>query len=590
MEAGSSLRRFLAELKRRHVYRVAAVYAATAFVVIQIADLTFVRLGLPAWSVTFVIALAGLGLPIALVLAWAFEVTPEGVRRTEPAVAEVQPLGIRPVLGLLTGFLVVGALGWWLVGPGTGSATEIDRVAVLPFGNLMDDPEHDFFVQGMHSELISELQQAGVPVIARTSVLRYGDGETPARQIARQLEVDALVEATVLRTGDSVEVDASLVDPSTEEYLWSASFSGDLRDVENLHRGMTRAIARAIQAVLDADERARLEHHSEVDPRAYDAYLRGVVHSQRFTPQDLATALDYFERALAIDSTYAPAHLGVARVWAFRAQAGFVPATEARAHADPAVARARELGGSLAREPMATTGAGLLAWGDWKFEEAEEAFRRAIELNGEHPETRMFYAHLLTILGRWEEAERQAGKAMELDPLNPFIRGLYGTQRYFVRQHDEAIRILEELFADHPGAGFGRSPLAAAYHLSGRPEEAVRVLSDAAGLRGDTVVRRTLSRGASSGDYRAAHLRAAKALAALREDAYPVPVRVATHYAYAGREQESVAWLHRAFEARDQNVPYVGVSPHFEALHDRPRFRELARAVGVPLLTGPREE
>ena len=232
-----SLRRLLAEARRRHVWKVAAAYVVAAYAVVQVADLTFERLTLPPWTVTLVIVLALLGFPLAVVLAWALEVTPEGVRRTAPAdeasrAEEARPGGrapgetaprvrLRTVLLLAVGLAAVSAGGWWILGErgGSGSRTDIDRLAVLPLSNLTEDPGQTYFVQGMHDGVISELQKTGVPVIARTSVLRYADGETPAREIARELGVDALVEGSVYRAVDSVEIDVRLVDPETED-VW----------------------------------------------------------------------------------------------------------------------------------------------------------------------------------------------------------------------------------------------------------------------------------------------------------------------------------------------------------------------------------
>lgn len=597
MESSSRWRRFFAELKRRHVYRVAMVYAATAFVVVQVADLTFVRLGLPSWTVTFVIALAALGFPIALVLAWAFEVTPDGMRRTsatpveedaaDAAEAGDPSLDLRTIVALVCALALLPAGVWWLQGERDGGPG-IDRLAVLPLTNLTSDSGQEYFVQGMHNELISELQQAGVSVIARTSVMRYADQTTRARDIARELGVDALVEGQVLRTGDSVKIDARIVDPESEEYLWTASFAESLRNVESLHRGLTRAIADEIRTALSPEDEARLEEHTPVDPDAYDAYLKGVMHSQRFNPQDLNTALGYFRTALEIDSTYAPAHLGIARVWGFRAQAGLISAREARERFEPAVERARDLGGSLGREPMAATGAGVLAWREWRFQEAERAFRRAIELNGQHAETRVFYGHLLTILGRWHEAGAQAEKAKQLDPWNPFIRGLYATHLVLSRRYDDGIRVLERIFSDHPDAGFGRVPLATAYAMTGRQEEALRVLKDDAESRGDRDLVVALERGRREGGYREALGQAVEALAARPEGEYRIPFRAAQLSIMAGEEEKALTWLERAFEARDQNMPYMGVAPIFEPLHDHPRFRELAGRVGVPIVTARR--
>lgn len=581
-------RRFLSELGRRKVWRIAAVYATTAFVTVQVADLTFVRLGLPGWSVTLVIALALVGFPIAVVLAWAFEVTPEGVRRTEVTSGSGTAAGSRllraeTVFAVAAGVAVLAAGGWWLQGGGGEGVPPVDRVAVLPLTNLMNDPNQAYFVQGMHDGLISELQQAGVSVIARTSVMPYRDGETPARKIARELEVDALVEGTVLRAGDSVTIDARLVDPETEEYVWRRSFGGSLRNVVTLHRELTRAIADEIQAALDPEAEARLAEASPVDPEAYDAYLRGVFHSQRFTREDLATALEYFERAVRHDSTYAPAHAGIARVWLFRAQAGYVSNAEAQSKARPALDRARSLPGRLAEQPMVATGAGA-TWTAWDIEGGEEAFRQAIELNPRHPETRMFYGHLLTILGRWEEARKHVETAVELDPLNPFIRGLYGTQLHLTRRHEEAIRVLEDMFSQNPGAGFGRAALGGSYAAIGEIDEALRVQREAATSRGDGELARIFADSGGDLDPAERFRRAAEAMAARSGDGYRSPFRVAQLFMRAGDAEAAIEWLEEGVEVHDQNMPYMGVIPALEPLHDDPRFRELADRIGIPIV------
>ena len=570
---------------------MAVAYAATAFVVVQVAALTFERLTLPPWTVTLVIVLALLGFPLAVVLAWAYEVTPDGVRRTgsgseAPADAPAPPVRARTGLGLVAGITILAVGGWWLQYRGNDASAAVERIAVLPLANLMQDSAQRYFVQGMHDGIISELQAAGVPVIARTSVMRFDDGSVPVREIARELNVDAVVEGSVFRADDSVEIDARLIDPVTEEYLWRSSFAGSLRDIIGLHRRLTRAIAEEIQAALDPAEESRLSNASPVDPEAYEAYLKGEFHLQRFSPEDFDVALEHYRRALAIDSTYAPAHLGIARVWSFRAQAvdlTGVTASEAREHWEPALERALTLDSTLvgAHAHLATTS----TWAEWRFEEGLEQFSRVLELNPGLARQRMFYSHLLTILGQWEEARRQAERALATDPLNPFIQGLYGTHLTLIRRHEEAIEVLEEMYRRYPGANFGRAMLSNAYEAVGRYEEALRVQKERYRVRGDSEVVAALERGDREGGYREASRRAAEVIAARARDGEGPPGGPWGLYASAGNDERTLHWLEQAVEARNQNMPYIGVGPGFEHLHDEPRFRELTRRIGVPILT-----
>jgi len=583
----SGLRPFIAELKRRRVWRVVVVYAVTALAVVEAADLFFPRLALPEWSVTLVVVLSVLGFPIAVVLAWAFETSPEGVRRTEAAPGDVALESARRgvLFAAAAGIALVAGGGWWLLAAsGGGSAPTIERIAVLPLSNLMDDPEQEYFVQGMHDRLISELQQAGIAVIARTSVLRYGAAGTPVREIARELGVDAVIEGSVFRAGDSVAIEARLVDGASEEYLWRESFGGSLRNVAALHRDLSRAIAEEIQAALGPEEQARLSQARPVDPQAYEAYLKGLFHLQRFNEADLNTALEYFDAALEIDSTYAPAYVGIARVWGSRGQSGLASPPEARDKREPVLERALALDSTLAEAHMAV--ATSRTWGDWDWEAGEEAFRRAIELNPGYADAHMFYGHLLTILGRWEEAAEQVESGRQLDPLNPFVQGLYAVQRAMARDYDDAIDVLEEMFRRNPGAGFGRVPLSGLYHLEGRYEEALRKIRNEFEARGERDVVAALDRGYVEAGYCGALRLAAVALAARAgdeaDDEYVAPNRVAQFYAMAGEVEKAVEWLEEAFEARQGNMPYIGVIPIYEGLHDHPRFRELARRMNVP--------
>lgn len=573
----SHFRALLAELKRRGVWRIAVLYTGAAFVAVEAADLFLPNLGLPEWTVRVAAMLAVAGFPVAIVLAWAFDLTSEGIRPAEAEAGTERASGRNrrlavAVLAAVT--VLLGGAGWWVYDGGRGGP-EIRRLAVLPLTNLMDDPGQEYFVRGMHDRLISELQQAGVAVIARTSVMAYVAGDTPVRQIATELGIDAVIEASVFRAGDSVAIEARLVDGVTEEYIWRQSFSRHLGRVEALYRDLTRAIASEIRMLLTPGAEPHPPVARPIHPRAYEAYLRGVFHLQRFTEEDRNTALGYFERSLEIDSTYAPAWVGVART-----RAGHGKWVRGQWH--PALRRALALDPDLAEAHflVATTS----AWNDWDWKAAERAFRRAIELNPAHAESRVFYGHLLTILGRWEEAAEQMQLGLELDPLNPFIQGMHATQLVMTRHSDEAIERLRGMLRRNPGAGFGRGVLAATLRDTGRQEEGLMTFREEYESIGEDQVVAALDRGYAEGGYPRAYGLAAETLAAMERPGHG-PVVIAGHFRYAGETAHVLDWLERALAERDINMPYIGAMPTFEPLHDHPRFREMARRVNVPILS-----
>ncbi len=488
------------------------------------------------------------------------------------------------VLGTL-GVALLAAAGWW--GATLLGSPAIDRLAVLPFTSLMNDPEQEYFVQGMHDALISELAQAGVAVIARTSVMQYRDTEKPVREIARELNVDAVIEASVNRAGDSVEIDARLIDASTEELVWSGSYPSDVRNVLALYREVTRSIAVEIRQRLTPEQEARLAEARPVEPQAYQAYLRGMFHSQRWTPEDWTTSLEYFETALEIDRDYAPAYVGIAQVWGMRSQAGLASANEARERRGLTLERALALDSTLAEAHAVA--AATRTWGYWDWEGGERGYRRAIELNLSDGVERLLFGHLLTILGRWEEGAEEAETGLELDPLNPFVQGLHATQMTMARRYEDAIENFQEMLRRNPGAGFGRAAFADALFILGRSEEAFRVTRENYELFGARDVVAALDRGYEEGGYRGAYRLAADTLAvrASAEDTSNLAFRVAVLLILAGETEEALDWLEQAFEARDSGMAYIGVTPVFEPLHDHPRFRDLARRMNLRILNGP---
>ncbi len=473
--------------------------------------------------------------------------------------------------------VVVLVAAWGLFTLGGGSAYE--RLAVLPPANLMNDPEQEYFVQGVHTALITELQRAGIMVIARTSVLQYENTQKPIREIAAELGVDALIESSVFRAGDSVEMQVHLVDGGTQQYVAEPiTRGGPLRDAMALYRNLSSAIAAEIHAALTPQAEAHLASPRPVNPQVYDAYLRGQFHSQRGTPTDLDQALAYFQQALLLDSTYAPAHAGIALVWVRRGQFQLVTPREAAAHASAAVQQALALDSTLAE--VHRTVASIRSFLEWDWAGGEAAFRKAIEINPNYPDARAMYAVFLAWMGRPEQARPHMERALELDPFNPLYRALNGHVLSFERRYAESIEQLQEALRIAPNHPVAYSNLPSQYHLTGRYDEALAALRNF--FPGDQELDEALDRGYAEGGYRAALVRYAETLGARPGAAEQLTSTVAIIYAWAGEKERTLEWLELAYQAHDQSLPQVAAAEDYELVHDDPRFQELLRRMNLP--------
>jgi len=481
---------------------------------------------------------------------------------------------------LAAGSVAVLALGgWWL--SGAVKAQPIELLAVLPASNMTRDSTQDYFVDGVHEALVTELQRAGLSIIARQSVLQYRDTDKPIRQIARELGVDALIQPAVGREGDRVIVDVTLYDGESQLPLWTESFPARIEGVLGLYRDVSRRVADEIGAVLTAPAEGRLAERPTVDPQVYEAVLKGEFHRRRYTPQDFTTALEYFEQALAIDSLYAPAHVGVAWVWGSRAQAGLIPSAKADSMAGEHLAKALELDPQLPKARFLE--ASRLVWSDWDIETGATAFRQTLELDPNDAEIQVLYGHVLAIQGRVDDAVQHGERAMELDPLNPFVPGLYGTLLLLVGRTDEAIEVIRKRIEQDPASGFGVDMLIDAYYASGRLDEALELRRTVYSTRGDRELVEALDRGAERGGYVAAMKGVADALAARSRKTFVQAMSVGGHYAMGGEAETAIDWLDVAVEQRDQNIPYIGTHPNFRNLYSNTRFQKLLQDAGVPL-------
>jgi TolB-like protein len=430
----------------------------------------------------------------------------------------------------------------------------IESIAVLPLTNPSGDPDQEYFADGMTEALITDLAKIGaLKVISRTSAMRYKGTDKLLPEIAQELNVDAIIEGSALRSGDRVRVTAQLIDVETEQALWAETYERDFQDLLVLQSDVAQAVAREIEVAVTPEETARLASVRPVNPEAHENYLKGVFHWQKLTPADLDAALSYFELTLEKDPDYAPAYVGIARVWAGRRQSGYVPAREATPMEEEAVLRALKLDESLAEAHHAL--AIHKTWGEWDWPSAERAFERAIELNPNYAETRAYYSHFLNIMERHDEAMAQIERALELDPFNALYQALYGNDLHIVRRYDDAIAQFRKALRTSPNLPFVHLVLCDALHLKGMYEEALAAQKAFLATIDDREGEEALTRGYAEAGYTGAMRRLAELAAARSRKTHTLAMTVAMLYLRAGENDLALEWLERAFADRDPSLP-----------------------------------
>jgi TolB-like protein/Tfp pilus assembly protein PilF/predicted Ser/Thr protein kinase len=462
----------------------------------------------------------------------------------------------------------------------------IESIAVLPLRNLSGDPEQEYFSDGMTEALITDLAKvSGLKVIAPHSAMRYKGTDKPLAEIARELGVDALVEGSALRAGDSVRIMAQLIDPKTEQALWAESYERALENVLVLQGEVARAIAGEVQGALTPEETKGLAAARPVNPEAYDAYLKGSYHWKKLTPEDQDTAQRYFELALQKDPDYAPAYEGLAWVWAVRQQFGIAPPNEAGPRAKAAALRAIELDdrSAGAHEALAL----VRTWTDWDWAGAEPEWRRALALDPRSANTHAYFAHFLAITGHTAEAVPHSERALELDPFNALFHGLCAVTLYMDRRYDEALTAARAATKMQPGEPVGQSVLNDVLYSKGMRDEQLAHQREQIAL--DPQLAATFEEGLAKGGYEGAQRGVADLVATRWEEPGGVlgpgifgPMDIATWYRYAGDYDKVVDWFETSFEVRDPNLPYIASWPTSDALRSDPRFQDLLRRMNLP--------
>jgi serine/threonine-protein kinase len=449
------------------------------------------------------------------------------------------------------------------------------RLAVLPPVNITADSEQQYLVLGLHEALISQLGQGDVAVLARTSVLQYEGTEKPLRDVCRELTVDLAVESSMFRDGDSVRVQARLLDGHTEEGLWSGSYDGEVSSVLSLYRELSESVADEIHGAIRPLP-GPSGPEPKVDPAAYERYMRGRVHQQNLTPHDLDRAMQYYEAALEIQPDYARVYAGIALVWAAKIVLGLSSGLEAGPKEREAAERAVELDPNLAEGHQELARA--FTWVDYDWERGQQAFERAIALDPNEPEARVFYSHFLAMLGRPDESDAQIARALEIDPFNPFTQMMNGIRLGLTGRYADG---LEQLGKVPPNPL--RSQILAYFHLhDGRLSDGLAHYVEYFGMLGDQeMVDAMRDDGA---DPRAAMIRGAETLAERANRMYVKPGNIVHLFDWGGDIDRAIEWLERSYELRDSELAYMS-TPLLasDALRADPRFHDILRRLELPV-------
>jgi len=586
-------RSFFAELKRRNVYKVAVAYGIVAWLLIQVSDTVFPRLNLPDRAVTLVIVLLILGFPVALVLAWAFELTPEGIKRTEdvaPSESITRRTGRKATALIVIAAFVAAALFAWqfyrpnasLVAGVTASPAAIadKSIAVLPFENASGNPDTEYLSDGISEALINsltELQQ--LKVIARSTAFRYKGKQIDPQAVGRELAVRTVLMGLVRQVGENLNVQVDLVDASTGAQLWGQEYERSVSDVLTVKQAIAREVTEKLRLKLSGEQQQQITKRDTANAEAYQFYLRGRYYWNNRTPADLEKAIGEFQQAVERDPGYALAFVGLADCYSILEDyTGAEGAIEkAKAYAE----RALQLDASLAE---AHASLGNVYHNMWRWVEAEREFQRSITLNPKYPTARHWYGNLLRDLGRIEEAMAEMKRAQELDPLSPIINQNVARGYAFRGEFDQAARQFEKIIELNPSFPGAHAQLGFFVYLrQERFDEAIAEIQKAVELsRRSSWWLASLANAYGKAGQQDAALMITQELLQRHERNEANAYVLAFACAGLGDLDKVFFWFEKAFAARSGSLKSVKTEFAFEdAVRADPRFADLVRRLGL---------
>jgi len=581
-------RNFFSELKRRNVYKVAVAYIVGGWAFSQGIAQVFPVFDVPNWAIRLIVLLIILGLPVAVVLAWMFELTPQGIKRTE--VADAMPATARKKNHAWIYVVVVGGLvstGLFFLGRYTASRSAAEggrssgpsipakSIAVLPLLNESGDPKDEYFSDGLSEELIAALGQIrGLKVIGRSSSFRFKDRKEENKTVGEKLGVTTLLEGTVRKQGDQVRIVAELVNVSDGIALWTRTFDRELKDIFAVQQEIAMDVASSLKITLLGSNERSATSPATKNIEAHNAYLQGHFYFQRRNLEDYGKGVEYFDQAIRLDPGYALAYAERSEAWTLSGDLtgqGKTVWPKAQSDAEKAVAIAPALAETHA----------ALGWVrffvEWRFAEGLSELKRAKDLSPSNPTANDLLARVIVYLGQVDEAERQARQAVELDPLSFAAQNNLARVLFAAGKLDEAVAIARKAAELQPTAASSHRWQVLVAVQRGDGETALRE----AQLEPDERFRRFELALAQYvwGDRKAAEAALADLIAKDRDQ---LAYQIAEVYAVRGETDKAFEWLQIAFDNHDSGTLSLLIDPLMRGLRDDPRYKILLAKLGLP--------
>ena len=592
---------FFSELKRRNVYKVGIAYAVAGWALAQGFAQVFPVFDIPNWVIRLIVLLIIIGLPIALVLAWMFEITPQGIKRTEAA--DAMPASAKPRKYIWIYVVVIGAaisIGLFFLGRYSAQNTPTPRpvtqpearpgfqseaatvpqksIAVLPFDNLSRDPDNAYFCEGVQDEILTRLAKvADLKVISRTSTQHFKSSPDNLPQIARQLGVAHILEGSVQKAGDAVRVNVQLINAFSDAHLWAETFDRKLTDIFAVESEIAKTIAETLQARLTGSEKSAMSKTPTVNPEAYELYLKGRFFWNKRNGDDLRKAIDYFNQAIAKDPGYALAYVGLADSYLLFPNYAAVSPADSIPPARSAIKKALELDDSLAE---AHASAGLLATVELKLQPAIDELKRAADLKPNYATAHHWLALAWMTVGQFDPAIAEAKRAVELDPLSLIINADFSWLYLCSRRYDEAEAQARKTLEIDPHFFLAHYYLGEILQFKGHLTDAIAEYQKAFDLTNDPYPLAALGQARARNGQKD---EARKILGRLNEEAksrFVAPYAKALVLNALGEKAHAIDELERAYrEGTGAYLFVIKVDPFLDDLRGDPRFEALVQKI-----------
>jgi TolB-like protein/tetratricopeptide (TPR) repeat protein len=570
--------KFFAEVKRRNVYKVAIAYGAVAWLLTEVATQVFPFFEIPNWVVRLVVLVIIAGFPIAVVIAWAFELTPEGLKRTEIADAKY-PLGRSPKRAWIYIVIIAGAIsvGIFFLGrytsPKQREANELPgkSIGVLPFVDLSQAKDQEYFCDGISEEILDALAKVeGLRVVARTSSFSFKGKNADVAQIAQKLNVENVLEGSLRREGNRIRITAQLINARNGFHIWSETFERELQGVFAVQDEITRSIVDALKIKLAVAPPA----HAEQNTEAYDLYLQGLYFSNKSDEEQLRKALALFQHALDKDPTLSRAWTGIAKAWYWLADAYLKP-LEAYPAVESAATKALELNERDAEAHCYLSEAKRVL--HWDLNGAERELKRALEIDANSSSAHLFSANLHLCSGDLDEVPREMHEAERLDPLSAIVSDLQASLYVNLDRLEDALSAVRRTLSIDPNYIYVEPTVARVYREQGKLDDALAIYLKAREMTHEPTAGLAITYARLGRESEAR--RVLQQLIDKANRSYVAGEQIATVFVALDDHDEAFRWLNRAVDEHSANI--ISTRRELRPLHSDARFPELLRRMGI---------